>query len=211
MIIVYHLESSRSQRVLWLLEELGAPYRVERFARDATGRAPAAYREVHALGKSPVIRDGEVLLAESGAIVEHLVERYGAGRLAPPPGDPARPRFLFWLHFAEGTAMAFLVTGIVLGMTPDGGGPMRDVFAKEVRRILEFVERELGDGPWLLGSDFSAADVMMGYVADVAARRGDLAGLPRLGGYVERLRARPAHRRAEEIAAAPAAPATGER
>ena len=202
MITVHHLESSRSQRVLWLLEELGVPYEVKRFARDATGRAPREYRDVHPLGKSPVIRDEDVLLAESGAIVEYLLERHGSGRLAPSPADPTRPRYLFWLHFAEGTAMAFIVTGIVLGMTPDGGGPMRDVFQTEVRRILEYVDGELGDGPWLLGGEFSAADVMMGYVVDVAERHGDLAGLPRLGSYVELLRARPAYRRAQEIGAA---------
>jgi glutathione S-transferase len=206
MITLYHLESSRSVRVLWLLEELGLPYRVERFVRDpATGRAPKAYREVYSLGKSPAIRDGDVALAESGAIVEHLLERHGGGRLAPPPGDAKRPRFLFWLHFAEGTAMAFIVTGIVLGMAPQGGGPMRDVFQKEVRRILEYVEGELGAGPWLLGEQFSAADVMMGYVLDVAEQRGDLAELPRLRAYVERLRKRPAHRRAHEIAVAKSA------
>jgi glutathione S-transferase len=199
MITVHHLEGSRSERVIWLLEELGVPYRVERFARDQTGRAPEAYRQVHPLGKSPVIRDGDVLLAESGAIVEHLLERHGAGRLAPPPGDPARPRFLHWLHFAEGTAMAFIVTGIVLGMTADKGGPMAGVFRREIRRILDYVDRELGDGPWFLGAEFSAADVMMGYVLDLAEKRGDLAELPRSRAYVERIRARPAHRRAREI------------
>jgi glutathione S-transferase len=156
MITVHHLESSRSQRVLWLLEELGVPYEVKRFARDATGRAPKEYRDVHPLGKSPVIRDEDVLLAESGAIVEYLLERHGSGRLAPSPADPARPRYLFWLHFAEGTAMAFIVTGIVLGMTPDGGGPMRRL-QKEVQ-ILEYVDGELETGRLLGGGSRQRTD-----------------------------------------------------
>jgi glutathione S-transferase len=198
MIVVYHLEESRSQRILWLLEELDVPYRVERFARDATGRAPEAYRRIYSLGKSPVIRDGDVVLAESGAIVEHLLERHGGGRLAPAQGDPSRPHFLFWLHFAEGTAMAFLVTGIVLGMATDGGGPIGGVFRAEVQRILGYVADELGDRPWLLGDEFSAADVMMGYVVDTAEKRGELADHPRLRAYVERLRERPAYVRARE-------------
>jgi len=203
MITVYHLETSRSQRILWLLEELGVPYEVQRFARDpATGRASQAYRDIHPLGKSPVIRDGDLLLAESGAIVEYLIESHGGGRLAPPPGDPRRARYLHWCHFAEGTAMAFLVTGIVLGMAGDGAAPMRQVFEHEVQRILGYVGSELGDGPWLTGAEFSAADVMMGYVLETVESRGELASHPGLLAYVARLRERPAHRRATDAAAA---------
>lgn len=200
MIVVYHLAESRSERILWLLEELALPYRVETYARDATGRAPEAYRRIHALGKSPVIRDGDVVLAESGAIVEYLLERHGGGRLAPSRRDELRPRFLFWLHFAEGTAMAFFVTGVVLGLTSDGGGPIGQAFQSEIQRILGYVADELGDGPWLLGEEFTAADVMMGYVVDVAEKRGGLAEHPRLRAYVERLRERPAFVRARKAA-----------
>jgi glutathione S-transferase len=197
MITVYHLEHSRSQRILWLLEELGVPYAVERFAREpATQRAPAAYRAIHPLGKSPVIRDGDLLLAESGAIVEHLLERHGDGRLAPRPGDPLRARYLHWFHFAEGTAMAFLMGQIVLGYAGDGAAPMQQVFAHEMQRILGYVALELGDGPWFTGAAFSAADVMMGYAIEAVAERGELADHPRLLEYVARVRERPAHRRA---------------
>jgi glutathione S-transferase len=204
MITVYHLEHSRSERIVWLLEELGVPYQVERFARDASGRAPQAYRAIHPLGKSPVIRDGDLVLAESGAIVEHLLEQHAGGRLAPPPGDPQRARFLHWLHFSEGTAMAFVVTGIVLGFAGDGAAPIRDAFAGEVQRILAYVADELGDGPWLLGASFSAADVMLGYVLQTVDARGDLAAQPRLVDYVARLRERPPHRRAAALDASPA-------
>jgi glutathione S-transferase len=198
MITVYHLEHSRSQRILWLLEELGVPYEVQRFARDPSGRAPQAYRALHPIGKSPLIRDGDLVLAESGAIVEYLLERHGGGRLQAPPGDPLRARYLHWFHFAEGTAMAFLMGEIVLGMAGDGAAPMRQVFEHEVRRILGYVASELGDDPWLAGTAFSAADVMMGYVLETVAERGELKQHPRLLDYVARMRERPAHRRAAD-------------
>jgi len=196
MITVYHLEHSRSQRILWLLEELGVPYEVQRFARDPSGRAPQAYRALHPIGKSPLIRDGDLVLAESGAIVEYLLERHGDGRLQPPPGDPLRARYLHWFHFAEGTAMAFLMGQIVLGYAGDGAAPMRQVFEQEMQRILGYVAGEIRDDPWLAGSSFSAADVMMGYVLETVAERGELQEHPRLLAYVARMRERPAHRRA---------------
>jgi glutathione S-transferase len=197
MITVHHLAASRSRRIVWLLEELGVEYQIERYARDpGSGRASEAYRRLHPLGKAPVISDGDLVLAESGAIVELLVERYGEGRLAPPPGDPLRARYLYWMHFAEGTLMATFVTQIVLGMAGDGAEKVRERVQGEVRRNFAFVERELGAGPWLLGAGFSAADVMVGYVADIADRRDELADLNELRGYVARLRERPAFRRA---------------
>lgn len=202
MITLYHLEKSRSQRILWLLEELGLPYEVKRFARDPIGRAPEEYRELHPIGKSPLIRDGDLVLAESGAIVEYLLERYGDGRLQPRPADPLRFRYLHWFHFAEGTAMAFLVTQIVLGYAGEAAAPMREVFEQEVQRILGYVEGEIGNDPWLAGASFSAADVMMGYVLETVAERGELQDHPRLLAYVARLRERPAHRRAAEADAA---------
>jgi glutathione S-transferase len=197
MITVHHLAASRSRRIVWLLEELGVEYRIERYARDpGSGRASEAYRRLHPLGKAPVISDGDLVLAESGAIVELLVERYGEGRLAPPPGDPLRARYLYWMHFAEGTLMATFVTQIVLGMAGEGAEKVRERVQGEVRRNFAFVERELGARPWLLGAEFSAADVMVGYVADIADRRDELADLNALRGYVARLRERQAFRRA---------------
>ena len=199
MITVHHLAASRSRRIVWLLEELGAEYRIERYARDpASGRASDAYRRLHPLGKAPVVSYDDLVLAESGAIVELLVERYGNGRLAPPPGDPRRARYLYWMHFAEGTLMATFVTQIVLGMAGDGAVKVRERVQGEVRRNFAYLERELGAGPWLLGADFSAADVMVGYVADIAERRGELGDLAGLRGYAARLRERAAFRRAAE-------------
>jgi len=198
MLTVYHLEKSRSERILWLLEELGVPYHLERFARDATGRASEAYRKVHPLGKSPAIRDGDVVLAESGAIVEYLLERYGEGRLAPAPGSPARARYLYWFHSAEGTAMLWIVVSIILGMAGDATAPLRSVLGGEIDRFFDYMEAELGDGPYLTGESFSAADVMMGYVADVADERGHLVNHPKLRAYLTRLRERPAYRRAKQ-------------
>jgi glutathione S-transferase len=202
MITVYHLGHSRSQRILWLLEELNVPYEVQRFTRDPSGRAPQTYRALHPIGKSPLVRDGDLVLAESGAIVEHLLERHGAGRLQPPPGDPLRFRYLHWFHFAEGTAMAFLMGQIVLGYAGDGAAPMRQVFEQEMQRILGYVASELGDDPWLTGAAFSAADVMMGYVLETVESRGELKDHPTLLAYVTRVRERPAHRRAAAADAA---------
>ena len=202
MLTVYHLNESRSLRVLWLLEELGVPYQMVRFQRDATRRAPAELRDVHPLGKAPVIKDGELVLAESGAIVEYLVERHGGGRLAPRPTRPPGACYLHWLHFAEGSAMLPLLLELFLGMglIPGGkGGVLGGFIAAELAGQLDYVERELGDKEHLLGA-FTAADVMMGFPLDLAERQGHLAGRPRLLAYVARLRARPAYLRAQAAA-----------
>ena len=202
MLTVYHLNESRSTRILWLLEELGAPYRIERFERDATQRAPAELAAVHPLGKSPVIRDGDLVLAESGAIVEYLVERHGGGRLVPQRETAAWGHYLRWLHFAEGSAMLPLLLDLFLGMglIPGGkDGPLGGFIAAELTRQLDYVELELGDKEHLLGA-FTAADVMMGFPLDLAERQGHLAGRTRLLAYLERLRARPAYARAQAAA-----------
>ena len=202
MLTVYHLNESRSVRILWLLEELGVPYRIERFERDATRRAPAALAEVHPLGKAPVIRDGDLVLAESGAIVEYLIERHGGGRLVPKSGTAAYGLYLHWLHFAEGSAMLPLLLELFLGMglIPGGkDGALGGFVRSELTRQLDYVERELGEKPHLLGA-FTAADVMMGFPLDLAARQGHLEGRTRLLAYLERLRARPAYARAQAAA-----------
>jgi glutathione S-transferase len=203
VITVYHLNESRSLRILWLLEELGAPYQIVRFARDpTTRRAPPELAKVHPLGKSPVIRDGELLLAESGAIVEYLVERHGGGRLVPRPETAAHAGYLQWLHFAEGTAMLPLLLDLFLGMGLIPGGkesPLGGFVKQELARQLDYVNEELGEKPFLLGA-FTAADVMMGFPLDFAERQGYLASHPRLRDYVARLRARPAYVRAQAAA-----------
>jgi glutathione S-transferase len=203
LITVYHLNESRSFRILWLLEEMDAQYQVVRFQRDpTTRRAPPELAEIHPLGKAPVVRDGDLVLAESGAIVEYLVHRHATARLAPRPDTTAYALYLQWLHFAEGSAMLPLLLELFLGMglIPGGkesalGGYARQELAKQ----LDYVERELGDKPYLLGA-FTAADVMLGFPLDLAERQGHLAARTRLREYVERLRGRPAWARAQAAA-----------
>ncbi len=202
MITVYHLNESRSVRILWLLEELDVPYEIVRFEREATRRAPEELAKIHPLGKAPVIRDGDLLLAESGAIVEYLVERRGGGRLAPRPDTAAHAHYLQWLHFAEGSAMLPLIFDLFMGMglVPGGkDGALGGFVKQELARQLDFVQGELGEKQHLLGA-FTAADVMMGFPLELAERQGHLAAHPRLRDYVARLRARPAYVRAQAAA-----------
>ena len=212
MIIVHHLNNSRSQRVLWLLEELGVPYEVKRYQRDAkTMLAPPELRAVHPLGKSPVIEDGAATLAESGAIIEYLVDRYGGGRLAPAAGTPGRLRYRDWMHFAEGTVMPPLLLKLVFDRIEKGPMPffVRPVARAIARRAksgfvqpnidrnLDHMERELEQSAWFAGAEFSAADVQISFPLEAAAARGGLdAKRPRLMAFLERIHARPAYRRA---------------
>jgi glutathione S-transferase len=212
MIIVHHLNNSRSQRVLWLLEELGLAYEVKRYQRDAkTMLAPPELREVHPLGKSPVIQDGDATLAESGAILEYLVARHGNGRLAPAPGTPERLRYTYWMHFAEGTAMPPLLLKLIFDRMDKGPMPffVRPVARAIARRAkasfvqpnidrnLDFMEGELARGDWFAGREFSAADIQMSFPVEAARVRGGLdEKRPRLMAFLERIHARPAYRRA---------------
>ena len=214
MITVHHLNNSRSQRVLWLLEELEVPYEVKRYERDPrTMLAPASLRAVHPLGKSPVITDGGDTLAESGAIVEYLVERYGAGRLAPRPGTKERLRYIYWLHYAEGSAMPPLVMKLIFSRLKSQKMPF---FAKPIARgiadrvltgfiepqialHLDYMESELGKSAWFAGPDFSAADIQMSFPLEAASARGGLDDRrPNLMGFLGRIHARPAYQRALE-------------
>ena len=214
MVIVHHLNNSRSQRVLWLLEELGVEYDIKRYQRDAaTMLAPATLRAVHPLGKSPVITDGELTIAESGAIVEYLVERYGAGRLVPPSGTPERLRYTYWLHYAEGSAMPPLLMKLIFDRIEKGPMPFfvrpvaRAIAGKakssfiepNIARHLDFMEAELGKSEWFAGKEFSAADIQMSFPLEAAAARGGLdASRPKLMAFLERIHARPAYKRAVE-------------
>ena len=214
MIIVHHLNNSRSQRVLWLLEELGVEYDIKRYQRDAkTMLAPPELQKVHPLGKSPVLTDGDATLAESGAIIEYLIERYGAGRLVPPTGSAERRRWTYWLHFAEGSAMPPLllkliferikVTKMPFFAKPIAGAIANKLLATLVdpnlKRQLDFMEAELGKSEWFAGAEFSAADIQMSFPVEAAAQR---AGLderrPKLMAFLKRIHARPAYRRALE-------------
>jgi len=200
MIVVHHLNNSRSQRIVWLLEELGVPYQIESYRRDAkTNLAPPELRMVHPLGKSPVIRDGDLVLSESGAIVEYLVERHGGGHLMPPRGTPEHVRYLHWMHFAEGTIMLHLLARLYLSRV---GEPAKALQARVEGMIgdeLDLVEAELGRSAHLAGSEFSAADVQMMFPLEFSAFA-RLTGErhPRLRDYLGRMQARPAYRRAVE-------------
>lgn len=213
MIVVHHLNNSRSQRVLWLLEELALPYEVRRYEREKSGLAPKSLQAVHPLGKSPVIVDGDVTMAESGAILEYLVERHGGGRFAPAPGTPERRRYTYWMHFAEGTAMPPLVMKLVFDRIETAPMPFfvkpiaKAIAGKakaiavlpNIRRNLDFVEASLVDGPWFAGPEFSAADIQMSFPLEAAAARAGLGErYPRLASFLERIHARPAYRRALE-------------
>jgi glutathione S-transferase len=214
MITVHHLNNSRSQRVLWLLEELGVPYEVRRYERDAkTMLAPPALELVHPLGKAPVLVDGSVTIAESGAIVEYLVERYGAGRLIPAPGTPERLRYKYWLHYAEGSAMPPLLLKLVFDRVANGPAPWpisviarriaatvtNTFIAPQLKRHLDFMEGELNSRTWFAGEEFTAADVQMSFPLQAAAKRAGLdQSRPRLMAFLERTQARPAYQRALE-------------
>ena len=214
MILVHHLNDSRSQRILWLLEELGLDYTVEKHQRDPlTQRAPVALRALHPLGKLPVIIDGDVKLAESAAIVEYILERYGQGRLVPPPGTPERLRYLYWLHYAEGSAMTPLFVKLIFDIIETGPAPfwLRPVvrglarsakgkFAQpEIDRHLDFLEAELGRSTWFAGAELTGADIMLSFALQAAAADGVLdARRPLLLAFLQRVAARPAWQRGVE-------------
>jgi glutathione S-transferase len=213
MITVHHLNNSRSQRILWLLEELGLEYQIKPYQRDAkTMLAPPELRAVHPLGKSPVVSDGDQTLAESGAIIEHLSDRYGAGRLAPAFGSPERIRYLYWLHFAEGSAQPPLLLKLLFDrikhQSPVLVRPIARAIADKalnsfvlpnIERNLDFMEGELGKSAWFAGEAFSAADIQMSFPLEAARMRGGLdEKRPRLMAWLEKIHARPAYRRAVE-------------
>jgi glutathione S-transferase len=212
MIVVHHLNNSRSQRVLWMLEELGVPYEVKRYQRDArTMLAPPELRAVHPLGKSPVIVDAGQTLAESGAILEYLAERYGEARLIPAAGTPERLRYRYWMHFAEGTAQPPLLLKLLFDRLDKGPVPffvrpvaraiaqrVKDTYVQpNIERNLDFMEGELGQREWFAGAAFSAADIQMSFPLEAAQVRGGLdAKRPRLMAFLARIHARPAYLRA---------------
>ncbi len=214
MLTVHHLNNSRSQRILWLLEELGVEYEIKRYQRDPqTMRAPASLRAVHPLGKSPVVTDGKVTVAESGAIIEYLMEHYGAGRFMPAAGTEARRRYTYWLHFAEGTAMPPLVMKLVFNRVEVSPMPffVRPIAKKisatvkqsfidpELKQQLQYMEAEIAKTGWFAGDAFSAADVQMSFPLEAAAARGGLdKHYPKLGDFLARIHARPAYQRAIE-------------
>jgi glutathione S-transferase len=214
MITVHHLNNSRSQRVLWLLEELGLPYEIVRYQRDPkTMLAPKTLRAVHPLGKSPVIVDGDLVVAESAAILEYLLERYGDGRFVPAKGTPEMLRYRYFMHYAEGSAMPPLLMKLVFIRMESAPVPF---FAKPIARMLargaqkafvdpqlkahqDYLEGEIGKTGWFAGDDFTAADIQMSFPLEAAASRSTLdASRPGLHAFLERIHSRPAYRAALE-------------
>ena len=211
MLTVHHLNNSRSQRVLWLLEELGVPYEIVRYQRQPSMLAPKELRAIHPLGKSPVITDGGNTVAESGAIVEYLVETYGNGRLIPPPGTPERLRYTYWLHYAEGSAMPLLLQKLLFTLAPKRAPALLRPFVKPVfdgmlatlvdpqlQQHIAFWEGELSKGEWFAGDDFTAADIQMSFPLEAASARVGLGKAPKAAAWLERIHARPAYSRALE-------------
>ena len=214
MITVHHLNNSRSQRVLWLLEELGLPYEIKKYQRDATTMlAPPELARVHPLGKSPVITEGDITVAESGAIIEYLLERHGGGRLVPAAGTPERLRYRYWLHFAEGSAMPPLLLKLIFGRIATRAMPFfvkpiaraisarvqSDFVDPNLTRQLDFMEAELSQTEWFAGPEFSAADIQMSFPLEAAAQRAGLnASRPKLMAFLKKIHARPAYKKALE-------------
>jgi len=212
MLVVHHLENSRSQRVLWLLEELGVPYVIQRYQRDPrTSLAPPGLRAIHPLGKAPVVTDGERTIAESGAILEYLVDGYGGGRLIPPAGSDARLRYTYWMHYAEGSAMPPLLLKLVFSrisrppmpalLRPLARSIDRAISARfidpQIKLHLDFMEGELAKFEWFAGPEFTAADIQMSFPLEAAQKRGGLDRVrPRLMRWLEAIHARPAYQRA---------------
>lgn len=211
-ITIHHLENSRSHRVLWALEELGLEYDIQKYSRDPhTQLAPKALEDVHPLGKSPVLTDGALTIAESGAILEYLVERYGEGRLIPPAGTPERLSYTYWMHYAEGSLMPLLLVALITGRierAPLLVRPVAKGIASQIRkgylrpnlqRHLDYVEQSLGDRAWFAGEELTAADIQMSFPLEVgAARLGSGTSRPRIAAFLERMHARLAYQRAVE-------------
>jgi glutathione S-transferase len=206
MITVVHLENSRSERIIWLMEELGLPYDLERFDRQPTMAAPDALKSIHPLGKAPIIRDGDVVIAESGAIIEYIVHRHAGGRLAVPPASPDYVRYIQWMHFAEGTAMArFILNLFVGGFFPgiDPNSPLVGLAKHSSTQILQYIEAELGKTPYFAGSEFTAADIMMTYdfgIVRSPVMNTDMSLYPNISAYLRRIGERPAFQKAMAIA-----------
>ena len=197
MIVVHHLNESRSQRIRWLLEELGLPYQIRHYMRDAKTRlAPPELQAVHPLGKSPVVEVDGMKLIESGAIVDYIIRRHGGGRLRPAADTADFEAYQQWLHYAEGSAMLPLLLKLYVSRLGDAGAPLKPRIDSELANHLGYVDRALEDRDWLVGNTFSGADVQMSFVGEAA--RGLRASYPNMDTWVRRFQQRPAYRRALE-------------
>ena len=199
MLVVHHLNDSRSQRVLWLLEELGLPYEIKHYQRDATTRlAPPELKAVHMLGKSPVLSDGDTTVIESGAIVDYVIRRHGNGRLQPAAGTTDFEAYQQWLHYAEGSAMLPFLLKLYVSRLGEAGAPLAPRIEGEIANHLGYVEQSLQGKQWLVGNALSGADIMMSFVGEVAGARAARSAYPNLDAWVQRFQQRPAYAKALE-------------
>jgi glutathione S-transferase len=197
MIIVHHLNDSRSQRILWLLEELGVPYDIQRYQRNPQTRlAPPELKAIHPLGKSPVITDAGRVIIESGAIVDYIVRHHGGGRLQPDPATPAYDDYVQWLHFAEGSAMLPLLLKLYVSMLGDAGAPLGPRIESEIANHLGYINASLAGRDYLLGDTLTGADIQMSFVGEIAGARANRAAYANLDAWVRRFQARPAYQAA---------------
>jgi len=210
MITVHHLNNSRSQRVLWLLEELELRYQVRRYERDKqTMLAPKSLKAIHPLGKSPVITEDGITVAETGAIIEYILDRHDNNRFIPKPGTPERLRYTYWLHYAEGSAMTPLLLKLVFSRMPQSAPPLvrgivNSIAQKaqermsdpQIRTHLDYWDNELTKAEWFAGKDFTAADIMMSFPLEAAAVRADAKSRPMVKTFLDKIHARPAYQAA---------------
>lgn len=197
MIVVHHLNDSRSQRVLWLLEELRLPYEIAHYRRDPQTRlAPPELKAIHPLGKSPVLTVEGRTLIESGAIVDYVVRRHGGAALHPKADTPEFDVYQQWLHYAEGSAMLPLLLHLYVSRLGEAGAPLWPRIESEIANHLGYVDASLSGRPWLLGDEFSAADIQMSFVGEAAGAYGKRAAYPNLDAWVRRFQARPAYKAA---------------
>jgi len=199
MLKVHHLNNSRSQRIIWLLEEIEAPYEIVKYGRDpATRLAPPELKAIHPLGKSPVITDGDTVIFESGAIIEYLLAKYGKGRLQPVPGTPEALRHMIFMHYAEGSAMLPVMLAMYVGRLGDAGAPLHPRIFGELKNNMDYMESELSTRAYFAGDEFTGVDCQMTFILEAMAIGGRLAPYPKLTGYLARCQARPAYKRAIE-------------
>ncbi|WP_375413148.1 glutathione S-transferase family protein [uncultured Bradyrhizobium sp.] len=199
MLTLHHLNDSRSQRILWLLEELGTSYELKQYQRDAQTRlAPPALEAVHPLGKSPVITDGDVTIAESGAIVDYVIRRHGGGRLMPAPDSADYEAYNEWLHYAEGSAMLPLMMHLYVSRLKEAGAPLHPRIDSEMANHLGYADRALAGRAFFVGDSLSGADIQMSFVAEMAKIFDRIGPYPNLGAWIARMHARPAFQRSVE-------------
>jgi glutathione S-transferase len=197
MIVVHHLNDSRSQRILWLLEELQVPYEIQRYQRDKVTRlAPPELKAIHPLGKSPVITDNGRVIIESGAIIDYIIRHHGGGRLQPDPATPAYDEYVQWLHFAEGSAMLPLLLKLYVSLLGEAGAPLGPRIESEIANHLGYIDMTLAGRDYLLGAELTGADIQLSFVGEVAAVRANRSAYPNLDAWVRRFQGRPAYQAA---------------